>query len=52
MILDRALAMRGTPGFGNVANIVTNLTKAGFVVVSTMPHLNRTFGYQLRDYSY
>lgn len=33
MILDRVLAMRGIPGFSNVANIVTNLTNAGFVDV-------------------
>ncbi|HDU4641353.1 TPA: MarR family transcriptional regulator [Klebsiella aerogenes] len=31
MILDRTLATRGIPGFGNVANIVTNLMNEGMV---------------------
>ena len=31
MILDRTLAMSNIPGFGNVANIVTNLASAGMV---------------------
>lgn len=31
MILDRTLAVRGIPGFSNVANIVTNLVNNGMV---------------------
>ncbi|WP_286172182.1 MarR family transcriptional regulator [Enterobacter sp. DE0047] len=31
MILDRTLAVRGTPGFSNIANIVTNLVNNGMV---------------------
>ncbi|MDV5357171.1 MarR family transcriptional regulator [Enterobacter asburiae] len=33
MILDRTLATRGIPGFGNVANIVTRLVNKGVVDV-------------------
>lgn len=33
MILDRTLATRGIPGFGNVANIVTRLVNHGMVDV-------------------
>lgn len=33
MILDRTLAMRGIPGVGNVANIVTRLVNDGMVDV-------------------
>ncbi|WP_314419327.1 MarR family transcriptional regulator [Pseudescherichia vulneris] len=31
MILDRTLAVRGIPGFSNVANIVTSLVNNGMV---------------------
>lgn len=31
MILDRTLAVRGIPGFSNVANIVTSLVNHGMV---------------------
>jgi len=31
MILDRILAVRGIPGFSNVANIVTSLVNSGMV---------------------
>ncbi len=31
MILDRTLAVRGIPGFSNVANIVTSLVNSGMV---------------------
>ena len=31
MILDRTLAVRGIPGFSNVANIVTSLVNNGIV---------------------
>lgn len=33
MILDRTLAMKDIPGFGNVANIVTSLVNQGMVDV-------------------
>ncbi|MFP1727869.1 MarR family transcriptional regulator [Lonsdalea quercina] len=33
MILDRSLAMKNIPGFGNVANIVTSLVNQGMVDV-------------------
>lgn len=31
MVLDRTLAIRNIPGFGNVANIVTKLVNHGLV---------------------
>ena len=33
MILDRTLAVQGTPGFSNVAHILTKLMSAGMVDV-------------------